>query len=564
MPQWVDECVASVKPRLRQRHPDWSEQELESSARAICWEQYNKKEKENAEVSFIEADCHAIAGDDKSNYALSKGDNKSDWALPYKGPDGVSKACVRNALARWNQVEGYSEEEKKKALRKLIRAAQQAGVDVSDEMKRKAGMNSESSDIDLTEKVFFYQSKMRSFDTLKEAVSSLQGDEIFPDSTGRRLLENLNSESEDALSYKLVEGDVVSRNVQKNSDTHFFITGEAIHTGTTRNLNTYLPSELKQAAPSLAGKAIQLDHSTKATENVGKVIASSYDAANKTVNYLGRIRKEHPVANAVKVGDIDTVSIGAYADDVVCSICGESKIPDNTGRVSCRHRIGKTYEGDTATAVGRGIHFVELSITPIPADPRASASHVTHDSYEGAINALVESFEQYQDRDDVKNMSEENKSSVTEEQLRELKEQNEKLRESLSQADRRARESLADRITELELRTGALSKNSVSERMSELVEKPIEALELLESSLKKQAQNMAAKENFSKGIVTEDNSSRSSNEITLSDAKELLRREILGFDEPTESARRTVAKLASSPDYPLARERRKLIFGDGR
>lgn len=66
-----------------------------------------------------------------SCFALVKDDVRK---LPYKNKDGsVNKAHVKNALARINQVDGFSPEEKKKALRKLIRAAKSVGIEVSDD-----------------------------------------------------------------------------------------------------------------------------------------------------------------------------------------------------------------------------------------------------------------------------------------------------------------------------------------------------------------------------------------------------------------------------------------------
>jgi len=64
------------------------------------------------------ADCHKIAGDNKSNYAIPR-----IKALPYKGDGGVNCACVKAAMARWNQVKGATAEEKARAKALLIRVA---------------------------------------------------------------------------------------------------------------------------------------------------------------------------------------------------------------------------------------------------------------------------------------------------------------------------------------------------------------------------------------------------------------------------------------------------------
>ncbi len=82
--------------------------------------------------------------------ALTSGDflligNPSDvstWALPWKfDSEAKTKSHLRDALARFDQVEGFSEEEKQKAFVKLVHLALAHGIDVSDEEKKKAGVS---------------------------------------------------------------------------------------------------------------------------------------------------------------------------------------------------------------------------------------------------------------------------------------------------------------------------------------------------------------------------------------------------------------------------------------
>lgn len=76
-------------------------------------------------------DCHEIAANESSNYAIPR-----LKALPYKGANGVSCTCVRNAMARWNQVKGATEQEKIRAKALLIRVARnQCKMDVQWEAK---------------------------------------------------------------------------------------------------------------------------------------------------------------------------------------------------------------------------------------------------------------------------------------------------------------------------------------------------------------------------------------------------------------------------------------------
>ncbi|MEM3017951.1 MAG: hypothetical protein QXO25_03625 [Candidatus Bathyarchaeia archaeon] len=55
---------------------------------------------------------------------------KSDRGLPYRWPDGrIDVNHLRNALARWNQVDFHSQEAKMETLRELCRAAKQVGIE---------------------------------------------------------------------------------------------------------------------------------------------------------------------------------------------------------------------------------------------------------------------------------------------------------------------------------------------------------------------------------------------------------------------------------------------------
>jgi hypothetical protein len=61
------------------------------------------------------------------------GESKKLRALPYKDAGGkVDADHLRNALARWNQVKGFSSEEKAGALKRLRAAASKAGIKTKD------------------------------------------------------------------------------------------------------------------------------------------------------------------------------------------------------------------------------------------------------------------------------------------------------------------------------------------------------------------------------------------------------------------------------------------------
>ncbi|RLG70884.1 MAG: hypothetical protein DRO11_05500, partial [Methanobacteriota archaeon] len=270
MPQWVEECVASVKPGLRKKYPNESDEKITSRAFAICQAQYKKRKKEMS-VGLNEADCHSIAGDDASNYAIPR-----LKALPYKSSKGPNAACVRNALARLNQVKGATAAEKKAALAKLRRAAKSLGIKTKDSSE-------------MSKEVFHFQSKMKTFTTMREAMRYVddKGGVVYGREEASKIMESETDPLPISYSTSAVSATFMNES-STTEPTHFYIAGEAIHALTTRNMNTYLAEELRRAAPTLAGKTIQLDHSTKSIDTVGKVIVSSYDEISQSVSYVGR------------------------------------------------------------------------------------------------------------------------------------------------------------------------------------------------------------------------------------------------------------------------------------
>jgi hypothetical protein len=75
----------------------------------------------------LTADCFLIVGDPE----------KTDtWHLPWKFSDeDKTKSHLRDALARFDQVEGLSAEEKKAAHAKLVTLCKEHDIDVSDDDK---------------------------------------------------------------------------------------------------------------------------------------------------------------------------------------------------------------------------------------------------------------------------------------------------------------------------------------------------------------------------------------------------------------------------------------------
>lgn len=79
----------------------------------------------------LTADCFLLVGDP---------DKADTWDLPWKFSTAAkTKSHLRDALARFDQVEGYSEEALKKAWKKLLVLCDHYGIDVADKTMPRSG-----------------------------------------------------------------------------------------------------------------------------------------------------------------------------------------------------------------------------------------------------------------------------------------------------------------------------------------------------------------------------------------------------------------------------------------
>lgn len=345
----------------------------------------------------------------------------------------------------------------------------------------------------------------------------------------------------------------------KPSPKHFYIRGTAIGEGTTRNLNHYRSDELKAAAPSLAGRPIQADHGFRTRDNVGKVLVSSYEPANKTISYVGRIRRGHEATDAVELGDVDTVSIGATVEDILCNVCGKSRLDIND---RCKHHVGQAYDGEIATRVGIGLEFVELSVTPFPAYKQSSVGLAsTHDSMDMAL-AVFESWKTETTREAIK-LSEQQESNLDSTmKLTEMTKTNKSLQDELGTAQAelkkahdREKEMLAGQIVEAEIELGIKQDSDAEKRVEHLRSKEIEGLNLLYENMSDQLSQFRRSQSVpaSKGIVSSDEPVRDPMSLTKEEAKMIILK-MLGWPEPSKSAKATVRDYTRNTYHPLYSE----------
>lgn len=426
-----------------------------------------------------------------------------------------------------------------------------------------------------------WTSKVQVFDTLTEAMTGFTGEhEIFMHGKAAEILERerpkttfqevihtdhmTTSDHTDDLTItheggnSIVlddDGDVsVHESGSQIQETpHIFIRGTAIGEGVTRNLNEYLATELQRAAPTLIGVPLQLDHGRLVTDNAGKVLVSSYDPNNKTIDYIARFRmlKEKVDAfEAVKHGDIDRVSIGANIDDVLCNLCGESKL-----KGECDHHVGREYEGEIATRIGIGLEFFELSITPFGAYQGANIAGVVSQhsiTLDDAIASFTESWKQ-KFGEQTKMSDQENTDQTAEVELEKTQKMlEEKDKENLVLVEQ-VKETLARTIADAEVEMGQKKPADLEKRIKDITPESVDALKLLSATTRERLslfRHDQVASSRSQGIVSEEDASEDPTVVEAEELKDFLRQEWMKWPKPSESAKLTVRQFRSNSYNP--------------
>ena len=462
----------------------------------------------------------------------------------------------------------------KRSEKDLLSSAWAICTDRYKQMKKKGKVESVPTEVKNEQpmlarrpEIVVWYSKAKVFETFTEAIEGFSEGAIELHGM-QEAFDIIREEKKDLV----IDGSVVLENadgsasqttenvVTKPSPKHFYIRGTAIGEGTTRNLNHYRSDELKAAAPSLAGRPIQADHGVMTRDNVGKVLVSSYEPASKTISYVGRIRRGHETTAAVELGDVDTVSIGATVDDIICNICGKSRLDLND---RCKHHVGQAYENEIATRVGIGLEFVELSVTPFPAYKQSSVGVAsTHDSMDMAL-AVFESRKTETTREAIK-LSEQQESNLDSTmKLSELTKTNESLQTELGTAQAelekahdREKEMLARQIVEAEIELGIKQSSDAEKRVTHLRSKEIGGLNLLYENMSDQLSQFRRSQSVpaSKGIVTSsDEPARDPMALTKEEAKMIILK-MLGWPEPSKTAKATVRDYTRNTYHPLYSE----------
>lgn len=339
---------------------------------------------------------------------------------------------------------------------------------------------------------------------------------------------------------------------------HIFIRGTAIGEGVTRNLNEYLATELQSAAPTLADVPLQIDHGVKVSDNAGRVLVASFDPTSKSIEYIARLRRSKTDAfEAVQHGDIDSVSIGARVNNVLCNICGESKLHG-----SCQHVVGREYEGEIATRIGVGLEFFELSITPFGAYQGANVAGVISQNSINLDDALASFTESWRNKFGEKpKMSEQANDHAAEVELTEAQDKLKAVEESNTALTERVKQTLARTVADAEVEMGQRKQDDQKTRVESLKSKSVDALELLSETTSERLVIFRRDQHAgsrSQGIVSEDDEELDPTEVSTEELKDFLRKEWMGWPAPSESAKERVKawrRNTYNPNYMLYAQR---------
>lgn len=166
---------------------------------------------------------------------------------------------------------------------------------------------------------------------------------------------------------------------------------EGIHSDVlTINCTKYSEECLKKSIPywtSPYEKAVIMHHNDEDGQIIGRVkkaeMIDSKRSGTPAINFTCNIGDENGI-KGIKNGTLATVSIGAVAYDVRCSICGE-----NVAICDCEHEKGHVYDGKLCYWTIEEMEPREVSYVILPSDKYAQTMKV----YKPGKKELKESVE---------------------------------------------------------------------------------------------------------------------------------------------------------------------------
>lgn len=144
----------------------------------------------------------------------------------------------------------------------------------------------------------------------------------------------------------------ITENAFVNDD--FIIRGTAINETTTHNGHKYIAEELEKAGQGLVDKPLLVDHTNTIESIKGKVIDSFFDQETRSIKFEAKVMDKE-IRSMIKDGRISSVSIGAFAEDLV--------------------------KDEDGSLIAKGIKMGELSLVAVPADDQATFATAIKDNY---------------------------------------------------------------------------------------------------------------------------------------------------------------------------------------
>lgn len=171
---------------------------------------------------------------------------------------------------------------------------------------------------------------------------------------------------------------------------------EAIHSIVTRNNTLYTPQCIKDSIPYWTApyeRPVIMHHNERDGVIIGRVKSANYiensersgTAALELVVNIG----DEEGKKGIKNGTLATVSIGAIAHDIKCSICEQNLVEEGL----CEHDKGEIYNGKKCYWIVNKIEPKEVSYVIVPSDIYAHNTRVYDAVKKNKNNEVKESME---------------------------------------------------------------------------------------------------------------------------------------------------------------------------
>lgn len=240
-------------------------------------------------------------------------------------------------------------------------------------------------------------------------------------------------------------------------DDDFIIRGTAINETTTHNNHKYIAEELQKAASGLMGKPLLVDHENSVESIKGRVTDSMFDVDSKSIKFEAKVM-DKKIREMIKDGRINSVSIGAFAEDLV-------------------------KDEDSDSFIAKGIKFAELSLVAVPGDENANFGMAFANNYD-----LKEKMEKSESNSIIErgyeDMEQENSLKVMETETKKLTEENTKLQEQVDVFMKVERSKLEEEYKKLCTEKN-LKEKDVSKVSNETINLLIEQLQEIEVKVEK-------------------------------------------------------------------------------